>query len=409
MRSTPGAALAAAILFLCPLAAAAGDEQATTLFQFDADSGYAPGAGLIADAKGTLYGTTTAGGSGACNGGAGCGTVFSLTPPGPGRTAWKFRKLHDFQGGDDGASPTAPLTLGPSGELYGYTNTTTPGSVFRLLPPGGGSKTWQFDVLYVLRGESDGTLVGMRSPMVMNKLEVVGLAAGGKPDCGGQGCGSVFGLKQLKDGTWSQLTVHRFSGGSDNGMPNWLAAGGSKSPVVATTSLGHGAVVALTPPDGIHGFQWQMRTIATFAGGDDGEQPSAIVADASSNRLYGIASRTSGGMVFELQPPRFFSQKWTRSTIADIDDHGQGPVSLALGPAGALIGAVEGNPHHVPGSLYELDYSGGRRGRWSTDWLWDFGQGPDRNPLDVLVGEGGAMYGVLNGGGSSMGSIYMLK
>lgn len=405
MITKPGAALAAATLGLCSLAGAAGHEQATTLFQFDTVTGYAPGAGLIADAKGTLYGTTTAGGTGTCHGGAGCGTVFALTPPAAGKTRWKFEKLYDFQGGQDGASPTAPLTLGPAGELYGYTNTTTPGSVFRLLPPGGGRKTWQFDVLYVFQDKSDGNLAGLHAPLVMNKLEVIGVAAGGRGDCGGQGCGSVFGLKEQHDGTWAQLTIHRFNGTTDSGLPNWIAAGGNDAPVVATTSLGKGAVVALIPP-GIHGLQWEMKTIASFDGGDDGQSPTGLIA-GPKNKMYGIARMPSGGMVFELDPPGFFGTKWKRSTVALVDDHGEGPVSLGLGEKGSLIGAVEGNPHHVAGSVYELS-SGSRRGKWSNDWLWDFSKGPDRNPLNVLVGKGGAMYGVLQGGGSSMGSIYEL-
>jgi uncharacterized repeat protein (TIGR03803 family) len=43
-----------------------------------------PGAGLIADAKGVLYGTTVEGGDTSCF--QGCGTVFALSPAAAGET-----------------------------------------------------------------------------------------------------------------------------------------------------------------------------------------------------------------------------------------------------------------------------------------------------------------------------------
>ncbi|MGA9272533.1 MAG: choice-of-anchor tandem repeat GloVer-containing protein, partial [Candidatus Cybelea sp.] len=67
-----------------------------------------PYAGLI-DVKGTLYGTTRNGGTGACS----CGTIFSIT------TAGTETVLHDFTG-SDGAGPVAAL-LDVAGVLFGTT------------------------------------------------------------------------------------------------------------------------------------------------------------------------------------------------------------------------------------------------------------------------------------------------
>jgi uncharacterized repeat protein (TIGR03803 family) len=77
-----------------------------------------PSAGLIFDAAGNLYGTTTAGGPSYCSG-YGCGVVFELTPTADG--SWKERVLHHFTGGRDGGEPTAGLIFGPTGNLYGTT------------------------------------------------------------------------------------------------------------------------------------------------------------------------------------------------------------------------------------------------------------------------------------------------
>jgi uncharacterized repeat protein (TIGR03803 family) len=55
-------------------------------------NGQAPFAGLIADKRGALYGTTYYGGSG------GAGTVFKLTPRATGQTAWTETVLYSFSG-----------------------------------------------------------------------------------------------------------------------------------------------------------------------------------------------------------------------------------------------------------------------------------------------------------------------
>src|SRR5712691_4877753 len=104
--------LAAAALIAAAMmprsAAAAPLEQ--TLYSFCAQSGCADGsfpyAGLIFDAAGNLYGTTSQGGT------AGKGTVFELTPDGTETV------LYSFKGGSDGANPYAGLILDASGALY---------------------------------------------------------------------------------------------------------------------------------------------------------------------------------------------------------------------------------------------------------------------------------------------------
>lgn len=51
------------------------------LFRFDGENGVLPQAGIALDNEGNLYGTTLAGGSGACdNNEPGCGLVFEVTP-----------------------------------------------------------------------------------------------------------------------------------------------------------------------------------------------------------------------------------------------------------------------------------------------------------------------------------------
>lgn len=85
--------------------------------------GSQPVAGLIADDSGNLYGTTSAGGA------HGFGTVFRLAPDGTETV------LHAFKGGGDGANPAAGLIADKRGNLYGTTyggGTKGLGTVFRL-------------------------------------------------------------------------------------------------------------------------------------------------------------------------------------------------------------------------------------------------------------------------------------
>ena len=95
--------------------------------------GEGPVDGLIA-AKGTLYGTTVDGGAYSCgsfgSSGNGCGTVFSITPGGTEKV------LHSFGSGTDGFSPEAGL-IKVKGTLYGTTyegGTLKRGTVFTLTP-----------------------------------------------------------------------------------------------------------------------------------------------------------------------------------------------------------------------------------------------------------------------------------
>jgi len=74
-----------------------------------------PAAGLIFDAAGNLYGTTSQGGDHTDK-----GTVFELTPAEGGR--WTEKLLYNFVDVVDGYYPYAGLTLDGAGNLYGTTN-----------------------------------------------------------------------------------------------------------------------------------------------------------------------------------------------------------------------------------------------------------------------------------------------
>jgi uncharacterized repeat protein (TIGR03803 family) len=79
----------------------------TVLHRFTGKDGTTPNGGLVSDSAGNLYGTTQVGGRNAL------GTVFRLDPAG------RLKVLHAFTGGLDGASPLAGVILDAAGNLYG--------------------------------------------------------------------------------------------------------------------------------------------------------------------------------------------------------------------------------------------------------------------------------------------------
>ncbi len=116
------------------------------------NDGAVPGSGLVADAKGVLYGTTEFGGGTNCHGGAvrvgfdwrpglgydGCGTVFKLTPSG---SRYTYKIVYHFQGPPDGQYPfdIGSLVTDKSGAVYGTTFVGGTGSCSRPSRPGCGT------------------------------------------------------------------------------------------------------------------------------------------------------------------------------------------------------------------------------------------------------------------------------
>lgn len=118
----------------------------TVLYSFQGlDDGQNPVGGVIVDKGGNLYGTTFDGGT---NGG---GTVYQLSPSSGG---WNFTVLYGFTGGYGG--PYNKLTFDAQGNLYGVTNgdgANGLGAVFKLSPDNTG---WTLTDLHDFAGGDDG-------------------------------------------------------------------------------------------------------------------------------------------------------------------------------------------------------------------------------------------------------------
>jgi uncharacterized repeat protein (TIGR03803 family) len=150
--------------------------------------GAAPGWGQLAsDSSGSIYGTTSVGGTGRCFGG-GCGTIFRLTRGAHG--GWVETILYRFTAGTDGFSPQAGVVLDHAGNIYGTTlyggsASCGCGVVYKLAPGSGG--TWTYSVLHTFVGTDGSQPV---ANLTLHNGKVYGTTIVGGPG----GVGTVFEL-----------------------------------------------------------------------------------------------------------------------------------------------------------------------------------------------------------------------
>jgi uncharacterized repeat protein (TIGR03803 family) len=341
-------------------------------FTGGADGGY-PYANLIQDAKGNLYGTTSAGGP------SGVGTVFKVDKTG------KETVLYSFTGGADGGYPFAGLIQDPSGLLYGTTDsggTSSYGTVFKVAP-----KTGKETVLYSFTGsggdgeypnagllrDNKGNLYGTNewagasgygtvfkvgktgketvlhgfggsdgaypfAGLVRDsKGNLYGYTAGG----GTYSAGTVF----MVDDTGTETVLWNFSGGADGGYPFYgYLVRDSKGNLYGTTegggASGYGTVYKLTPA----GKESVLYSF-TGTGGDGGWPYAGVVRDASGN-LYGttdVGGASGYGTVFMVG-------KTGKETVLHSFDYSDGE-----SPFAGLLRDAKGN-------LYGTTYLGGASG-----------------------------------------------
>ena len=103
---------------------------ASILHSFTGPEGAGPQGGVIADAAGRLYGSTS-------GGGAGYGVVFRLSPPMPGQPARGETVVHDFNILTSGDSAAYGLVVDAQGQLFGtayYGGAGLGGTVFEVSP-----------------------------------------------------------------------------------------------------------------------------------------------------------------------------------------------------------------------------------------------------------------------------------
>lgn len=265
----------------------AGTEMVLYTFRGRTD-GANPEAILVLDNKGNLYGTTYQGGS------SGNGTVFKVTPAGTETV------LYSFSGGADGENPEAGLVRDTKGNLYGttaYGGASGYGTVFKVTPAG------METVLYSFTGEPDGATP--EAVLVRDKQgDLYGTTYyGGMASCS-SGCGTIFEVTPAG----KEAVLYSFTGGADGAHPSAGLARDAKGNLYGTTVgggsfaggcyiYGCGVVFGMTPTGG-------ESVLHSFTGPPDGAYPNGLLRDAKGN-LYGTTADGGdydAGAVFKVVP-----------------------------------------------------------------------------------------------------------
>ena len=343
----------------------------TTLYGFlGSADGSTPQFGLAMDRNGTLYGVTEGGGVLADCFGYGCGTVFRLTPPGAGETAWTKTTLANMP---ESNTPSAGPLIGADGALYvptyrDYTSPGTYGAIFKLTPPAAGQTGWTNTAIYQFTGREDGS--DPSGTLIMDAAgKLFGTASYG--GMGTKGDGTVFELLPPLSGQAARrlAVLHRFTGPDGSTPASGVVFG--KGGVLYGTTLYlpngpddgfAGTVFKLTQPaEG--GGAWDYQLIHAFD--NDGATPDAVVMDAKGRLIgstffsaHGGRRSYFGGTIFELTPPVAGLLNWTETGLIQLDGRqGYDPRGVAIGTDNHVYVPTEAGARHY-GSVLTVDLPG---------------------------------------------------
>ena len=246
-------------------------------FQNLAD-GANPFGGLVFDAAGNLYGTSTAGGT------YNAGVAFELSPASGG--SWTFTPLYSFGQTPQSVPPSSPLTLDAAGNLYGITlggGSYFYGAAFKLSKVGG---VWKEHLLHSFGGPGDGSQPN--GPLV---IDAQGNLFGTTLAGGSTTWGIVFELSRQPSGAWTENVLYTFASG---GSPETGVILDSAHNLYGTTltggANGRGGVFRLSRVNQNGTFVWKYSQLHSFTAGIDGSNPaSPLTLDAAGN-LYGTDS-----------------------------------------------------------------------------------------------------------------------
>jgi uncharacterized repeat protein (TIGR03803 family) len=278
----------------------------SVLHDFAYTDGASPWSNLAIDASGNLYGTTLLGGEYAA------GAVFELIRVNGG---WVEATVHSFNPNEgDGFNPYAGLTLDAEGNLYGTTSGcqcsySNDGVVFELKHTAGDG--WTEKVLHSFKNDEVQGYNLYAGVALDSSGNLYGATEGGGTgtNCGG-GCGTIFKLTPLPNGSWSQTTLHNFEDTNrDGAFPNGTlivdAAGNLYGTTVSGGQYNGGTVFKLTLNNGV----WDETVLHQFSGdggqGSDGNYVNAGVIFDPSGNIYGTTlegGAHGGGIVFEIKP-----------------------------------------------------------------------------------------------------------
>ena len=322
----------------------------TTLASFDGTDGTSPSVALVQATNGDLYGTTYGGGTNPCPS-PGCGTIFKITPNGTLTTVYSFCSL---SGCTDGANPGGALVQAANGDFYGTTlsgGASDNGTVFKISPSGTLTTVYSFCSQAAC---TDGATPGAALVQAANGEFYSTTAAGGA-----NGEGTVF--KITPGGALA--TLYSFcsqSGCIDGKEPYGGLVQASNGDFYGTAWMGgtdgFGTVFKITPSG-------TLTTLHSFAGPPtDGENPLAVLVQASNGDLYGTTSTggtNNDGTVFKITPSGTLMTLYSFCSQSNCTDGASPTAGLVQATNGELYGTTqERGANGKGGTIFKISPGG---------------------------------------------------
>lgn len=356
----------------------------TDLHDFTATEGNSPVGSILPDSTGALTGATLIGGTN------NQGTIFRLTPPATPGDPYTLQTLWNFTGGDDGAQPFDGVIADAKGNLYGATyqgGQFGDGVTFELIPPTVAGGAWTESILHAFQGTSGSTKDGAR-PIDTVRFGPDG-ALYGTTQSGGvpgqtdgctfpDGCGTIYRL-HYAGGAWHETLLHIFGATAEDGSsPESALTLGPDGTFYGSTGYGgahsgvffnNGVVYSLSPP-AAGSSKWIYTVLKQMSEAPDYlSYPVGDLFLDKSGALYGAALDggpagnaglpTHGGGIFKLTPPATAGNPWSYTPLhiftADSMDFCKTGCYIYTGPAltkkGDVIGVTyEGGKYKMPAS-----------------------------------------------------------
>jgi uncharacterized repeat protein (TIGR03803 family) len=354
-----------AVLGLAILAGTPGQSQTaslTTLVNFNEANGGLPYAGLIADAKGNLFGTTWEGGKNFA------GTVFELEKTASGYAStptilYSFCAQGLGRGCADGAYPYGGLIPDATGNLFGttaYGGANDAGTVFEIGKTGSGYAS---------------------TPTVLVRFNY----ANGSYPFGGM----------IADANGNLFGTTGYGGANNSGTVF----------EIAKTAEGYASTPTILYSFCAHGVMRQCAEGATPVAG--------LIADANGN-LFGAnmeAGENDNGTVFEIEKTDSGYASTSTVLVSFNRSNGRGPRGRLLADAsGNLVGTTEFGGENDNGTVFEIEKTDSGYASTPTILVSFNGANGSRPQAGLIADAKGNLYGTtLEGGVNNLGTVFEIE
>lgn len=369
-----------------------------TLFSFNRTTGGTPHTGLIADAQGNLFGTTSGGGPNDA------GTVFEIAKTAGGYAATPTT-LVIFDGAD-GANPSS-LTIDASGNLFGTNiNGRGPflfGTVFEIAKAAGGGYASVPATLARFTSFEEGEQPANLIADIQGNL--IGTAQGGGP----HGDGTVFEIAKTPGGYASTPTTLVSFDGKNGYGPAVLIADRQGNLIGADSGGAHynGTVFEIAKTAG--GYASTVTVLADFNVAN-GANLDALIVDTQGN-LFGTAYSGGAylyGTVFEIARTANGYASSPTTLVSFDGKNAYFPTGLIADANGDLFGTTYFGGTSNAGTVFEIAKTASGYASAPTI-LVSFGPNDGAAPLGLIADRQGNLIGTTEGGltpANSFGGVF---